>query len=357
MPESALGIQSRVWRWILVLGPVLVAALGIQTLWTLRTAAERPDSTDMSVESDRVARLIDAYITRVVGVTSHLAITPDVVKLAESGPESPPTPEDKTIESRWLVSANTEDDFYTRTIHDRPVSRFFADVKGTDSAYREIFLADRGGRVVAASNRTENYLQDKDPWWPKDLETAKPLCRRSPVDCVSLSSIEWDASAGLFGYDVVLPVVNTDDQPVGVLKAVVDPSELDGLLKFAALSRNLDVTLINAKGVQIFSREPFFTDLKTAPRLQDLLPGNEGSWPLTDAGRDGPVAFVRRLSSPVQGGWFVAIADRDHHSSSWKPYALWGLFTVGMFLITAGAFAVRLPDAAEGSEEGEAHEP
>lgn len=342
MSESALGIQSRAWRWILVLGPVFVAALGIQTLWTLRAAAERPVFAGMSVETDRVAQLIDAYITRVVRVTSHLAMTPDVVKLARSGPESPPTAKDETTESRWPGLANAKDDPYAE-IRKRPVSRFLADVKATDSAYREIFLADRGGRVLAASNRTENFLQSKDPWWP-DLTKVQASCRRLPMSCVHLGSIEWDASAGLFGYDVVLPVIDEDGQAVGVLKTVVDPGELDGLLEFAASSRDLDVTLINAKGVQIFSREPFFTDPKTVPRLQDLLPGNEGSWPLTGAGRDGPVAFVRRLSSPVEGGWFVVIADRDHHgNSAWKPYALWGLFTVGLFLITAGAFAVRVP--------------
>lgn len=360
MPEPTLGAPSRMWRWILILGPVLVVALAYQSLWTLR-AAERPDSADMSVETDRVARLIDAYIARVVGVTAHLAIAPDIVRLAEASTTRSVTGADEAVQTHWSESANAAGDPFN-AIRSQSVSQFFADVKAADKAYREIFLADLKGRLIAASNRTEDFQQNDDSWWPKDLDKVKPSCRRNPMDCVSLSSVEWDPSAGLFGYDVVLPVVNSNGQPVGVLKAVVDPSELDGLLKFAALSRELDVTLINAKGVQIFSRELFLKNPKALPCLRHLLPGNEGSWPLAGSCQDAtaesrrkePVAFVRRLSSPVAGGWFVAITGQDDGGGAWMTYALWCLFTLGMFLIAAGAFAVRVPAGTEGSEEREA---
>ena len=350
---------SRAWRWCLIFCPFLVVALAFQSLWAWREDADRPDSADLSVQSDRVAQLADAYIHRVVGVTSHLAITPDVMDLAASSRDRPISEEDKATDRNWLSSANTETGRYAG-IRNRQVSRFFADVKATDNAYREIFLTDSNGRVLAASNLTENYLQNNDPWWKElhsKLKDTKAPCRRLPMSCVYLGKIEWDASAGVFGYDVVLPVSGNKGQVVGVLKAVIDPDELDKLLKFATLSQGLEVTLIDSDGKQIFSRKPFFPDKAAVPRLAALPSGNEGSWSLSKdrQGGDGPVAFIRRLSSPVEGSWFVAVVNRDQdRGASWKSYALWFLFILAMFLITAGAFAVRVPAEAEEPMEHQA---
>jgi hypothetical protein len=348
-------MPERLWRSILVLGPVLVLALAFSLLWEVQVTAERPDDDDLSVRTDRVAQLADAYITRVVGVTSHLAIAPDVVGLAEKSAARSATGKDAETQARWSTTANVAGDPFF-DIQKQPVSQFFADVKAADSAYREIFLADREGRLLAASNRTEDFQQKDDPWWPKkeDFDRFTDACRRLPMSCVSLSRIEWDASAGVFGFDVVLPVVTPGGHTVGVLKAVVDPSELEALIRFAALSQGLDVALVNPAGARVFSREPFFNPMAVPP-IRDLRPGNEGSWPLAGSRKNGPVAFVRKLRSPVPGGWFVAIADRDsHRDGRWKPYALWCLFTLGMFLIAAGAFAVRVPGRAEAPEEREA---
>jgi hypothetical protein len=356
MTDAAL----RAWRLILVLGPVLVVALAFQSIWTLRDDESRPDPADMSVEAGRVAQLADAYIRRMVGVTSHLAVAPEVVSLAKASTARSITGRDDEIESRWASAVNVVNDPFI-PIRDQPVSRYFVDVRAADSAYREIFLSDMNGRLIAASNRTEDFQQKDDLWWPKDkdLKMVTAACRRLPMTCVHLSGIKWDPSAGVFGYAVVLPVVDTDGgkvKIVGILKAVVDPKELDTLLQFAALNPGLDVTLLDADGVRVFSRKPFFppkdekkdkdgkkeTAKTEQPRLGELKPGNEGSWPLSGTRQDGKTVFVRRLESPVAGGWFIAVTERDQgRDGLWRSYVLWCLLTLGMFLVAAGAFAVR----------------
>lgn len=348
MPE--VRTLSRAWRWILVLGPMLVVAIAFWSLWSLREAAGRPDSAVLAAETDHVAQLVDAYIKRVVGVTSLLAVAPDVVGLAEASTARSVTGADAAAQAHWDESANAESDPFAR-IRKQPVSSFFADLKAADGAYREIFLADRQGRLIAASNRTEDFQQADDLWWPKNLDQASASCRRLPMDCVQISDIDWDSSAGLHGYDVVLPVVTADGRTVGVLKAVVDPKELERLLDFAEFNRELDVELVNGQGTQVFSSKPFFGE-KAVRKLQDLTPGSEGSLALGDSREKGPVVSIRRLSSPVAGGWFIAVADRHHGEDGlWKTYLLWCLFTLGMFLIAAGAFAIRIPARADASEE------
>lgn len=349
-------MPERLWRFVLILGPVLVVALAFQSIWALRDDESRPDSADMSVQAGRVAQLADAYIRRVVGVTSHLAVAPEVVSLARAS-TAQSLPGKDEVDSRWKATANVPNDPFN-PIRNQPVSKYFVDVKSTDSAYREIFLSDMKGGLIAASNRTEDFRQDDDSWWPKEQELKKvtAACRRLPMTCVQLSGIRWDPSAGVFGYAVVLPVVDIDGSKVGILKAVVDPKELDTLLQFAALNPRLDVTLLDADGVRVFSRVPFFppkdkkgdkerkkgTAKAETARFAELRPGHEGSWLLSGTREDGRIVFVRRLESPVAGGWFIAVTERDQgREGLLRGYLLWCLLTLGMFLVSAGAFAVR----------------
>jgi len=361
MSAAALRIPSHVLRWMLVLGPILVLVLAFKSLWTLRAATAHLDPDEMSIVADRVAQLVDAYLARIVGTTSSLVIVPDVASLAAEQSARPLTPEDALTEKNWKRSANTRDDPFLR-LEKEAVSWFLRDLTAAEGGvYREILLADAEGRLIAASNRTEDFRQnDKDdPWWPANLKLFTDSCRRVPLKCVRMTDVGWDQSAATFGYDVVLPVVTRGKQAVGVLKAVVDPRELEALLRFATLNSEVDVALINAQGMRFLTRERFFTEGATeaedqkepSSRLRALAPGGETSWPLAEKG---PAVYVRRLSSPVEEGWFIAVTDRDHDDSgAWKTYVLWCLFTLGMFVIAAGAFAVKGPGPAEAPAERE----
>jgi hypothetical protein len=357
MPTAALRVPSQVLRWILVLGPILVLALALQSLWALRVAAAHPDPDEMSVVADRVAQLVDAYLKRIAGTTSNLAVVPEVVQLAAIRSSRPSiAAEDALVDQLWRETAPgaTGDPF--AKLKDTPVSVFFRDLTATEGGiYREIFLADSKGRLVAASNRTEDYIQNDrgDSWWPANLKNFQDPCRRVPLDCVKITNVEWDPSAAALGYDVVLPVVMPGRGAVGVIKAVVDPHELGALLDLAMLNDRFDVALIDTEGVRLLSRKPFFAEnRKTSARLRALPAGAETSLPLAGPGEEGPVAFVRRLSLPHEGRWSIAVADRGQGDAEvWKASVLWFVFTLGMLAIAAGAFAVKLPASDEAPAE------
>jgi hypothetical protein len=354
MSTSALRLHTRAWRALLVLGPLLVLAFAFRALWTLRAASERADADDMSVVADRVARLVDAYLGRVTGMTSHIAAVPEVVRLAAERSQRPLDETDRAADRDWRTRAGTEGDPFA-AVRAEPLSAFFQDLTGAAGGlYREVFLADARGRLVAASNRTEDFLQADDAWWPADLTHFGASCRLVPMECVRITDVAWDPSASAFGYDVVLPVVTADAgegpsakaRVVGVLKAVVDPAELQQLLGLAGLDRRLDVALVDSRGMRLLSPKRFF-DERDAARLRELARGSEASWPLPGQGDEDRMALVRRLASPIDGGWVVAVAPVEGGGGGvGRAYALWCLFTLGMFVVAAGAFAVRGSRAA-----------
>ncbi len=99
---------------------------------------------------------------------------------------------------------------------DSAESRFLHDVVRGDPIYREILVADRFGRLVAASGVTSDYFQGDEQWW---LDA-------SGQGRVTVSDVAWDESAQVFAVEVATPIESPSGAIVGVLKAVMDTREL-----------------------------------------------------------------------------------------------------------------------------------
>lgn len=335
------NVHTGMWKWVLVLGPILVLALGYRALWILRETS-RPDQDDISVIAERVARLVEAYVARVVSVTSMVAVSPLVSDLAARSSHRPVlTATIDRIDAEWRQPAGRA--LTTRAFEDiaaNPVSGFLRDLKAsTGTSYREILLADNKGRLIAASNRTEDYFQADDEWWPADQTHFTASCRRFAVECATLSDVKWDPSAAGFGFAVVLPVITVNGIAVGVLKAVVDPGELDSLLRIITANTGLDIALVRSNGTRVLSADTLWnTDFREA--LGSLTPGAEMALRNPGDERAG-WTLVRRLSGPAGSLWSVAVADRrPGDSRDWKVFALWSALTLGMFFVAATALAV-----------------
>jgi hypothetical protein len=340
--KPVVKIQITIWKWLLVLGPILVLAFGYKAFGGMRPSP-RPDQDDISRTADRVTRLAEAYIARVATVTSVIAISPQVVRLAEEASNRPTRHAMiERIDTAWRKPAG-QDQEATRAYADlagEPVSIFLRDLKAsTGLAYRELLLSDNKGRLVAASNRTEDYFQADDEWWPPDLAHFRVSCRRGAADCASLSDVKWDPSAAGFGFDVILPVMTTHGSVVGVLKAVVDPQELDTLLQIVDDDEELDVALIRANGSRVFSTDSPWGSVEQQA-LVALPPGAEMSLKVAARAEDGPI-LVRRLTGAPGRLWSVAVAIRPRsETDEWKISALWISLTLAMFFVAANAFAI-----------------
>ncbi len=92
-------------------------------------------------------------------------------------------------------------------------ARFLHEVVAEDAAYRELLVADKHGRLVAASGITSDYYQADEDWWRHVVATGH----------ASVIDTEWDESARAFGLVVAVPIMFPSGEGVaGVLKALVD---------------------------------------------------------------------------------------------------------------------------------------
>jgi len=125
----------------------------------------------------------------------------------------------REIEHRW-PSLSTDDEFL-RNILENELSRHIRNYQKIHPLFVEVFITDRQGRLLAASNKTTDYWQADEDWWLKANFVGH--------DQVWAEGINYDDSAGVFSLDVSLSVRREEDdsdEVIGVIKGVLNVSPL-----------------------------------------------------------------------------------------------------------------------------------
>lgn len=357
------------WQVILWLGPPALLLSAALTYWHAQQALARDlDDDALGQSAQRIAHAADVYMRRVVNGIADIAASPQVMDLAtESNRRGAIVDADCTLDHHWQtvkngsgkeqVSSQCEGWFSrmslsTSSVHDAEERRLTEILGSETSQYlqhlvktagtvlKEFALADRYGRLVAASVRTDDYLQNDDSWWPKDLEGFRS-CSASPPECALYRDVSWDESANAYGMDVTLPV-RDGDTLAGVLKVVVDPLELNDIARLS--DGAVTVELLRRDGRELLERgtKTMFDDGNT-----DTPPGDQtnavkvlvrgGETVLRRAA--GNVA-VRALKGPM-GSYWIAVAQPAVAAAetAWRVPAAWLLLTIATLLLTAFAAA------------------
>jgi hypothetical protein len=87
------------------------------------------------------------------------------------------------------------------------------DLVGVLIQYAEVYVTNRFGVVVAATNRTSDYLQADDGWYRQAMAAAGPIW---------LGDLEYDASSESHGIDIVIRLYDAEGRYQGILKAKRD---------------------------------------------------------------------------------------------------------------------------------------
>lgn len=114
---------------------------------------------------------------------------------------------------------------------------------------RELLVADRQGALVAASARTSDFDQSDESWWTDPMSAESGACL-SPFafPCVHIDGPKLDESAGVLALELSVPVFPLEDgaEPIGVVKAVVEPSEMSAALEVLQLAMPAEVYLLDS---------------------------------------------------------------------------------------------------------------
>jgi hypothetical protein len=239
---------------VLLIGAAIVLSIGQSRLHD--NAAAR-----LAQNAEYTAATVDAYVFRRILDAAVLGRVPDVRQAADAGNKAPYSQAAVLeMDRKWQTDGRgtAEESGLLRSA----ASRFLADIVSHDSIYREILVTDRHGRLVAASNVTSDYFQGDEDWWRESLDGGRGR--------VVVSDVRRDQSAGVYAFDISVPVPTpSGEELAGVMKIVADSREMLVGIAGLELGTSGEAMLVRPDGSIVFSRRAY--DPKTRFFAAELL--------------------------------------------------------------------------------------
>ena len=213
------------------------------------------------VSSTYVAETLNNKIT----VISNLSNSPfwnNFIKLQDKGAGVYGIPEDE--DKKW-IKLNSADPFLKKILENQLSLRLQSLVEG-DRDVNELFIADRYGYVIAASQKTTDFYQADESWWQESY-SGKTF----------VGDIEFDESSDTVGLIIALPVKNKAGEVIGVCKVVLNLAHMWEFLNDMGVGDTGHVTLLNEQGQVIFHHGAVLLqqEIMDAEKIRGILASEE----------------------------------------------------------------------------------
>jgi len=287
--------------------------------------------------AEHIASGIDAYVYRRILDVGILAKVPMVHDVAAASTAPLDAEAVKKIDQEWeSARVGTAQRL---GVLDNPTANYLREITENDRIYREIFVTDRVGRLVATSNPTTDYFQADEGWWREAFDDG--LRGR-----VSVGDVAWDESAKAFVIEIAMPIMSRGDaRLVGILKVVADAREMLAPAAGLQAGKTGEAWLLRSDGSVVYSRRvlgpkaQFFANDLLRPHLEAYKKGS-GQLPLTlratdSDGRGHVVSVVASqlgLSYPKLD-WMVAMTQAEDEVFAPVRAQFWRL--LGVFVLVA----------------------
>jgi hypothetical protein len=326
---------------VLLIGLVIVLSIGQSRLRETHEAR-------LAQDAGFTAATVDAYVFRRILDAALLGRVPDVRKAAAEG-DSTPFNQSATMDLDRQWQADRPGTAAKTGILKTAASSFLADIVGHDTVYREVLVTDRHGRLVAASNVTSDFYQADEDWWTQAFDDGRGR--------VVVSDVRRDASAGVYAFEIAVPVMAPgSDELAGVMKIVADSREMLVGIAGLELGNTGEAMLVRPDGSIVFSRRAydpnarFFGSELLREQLEKRQAAKLEPAPVTFEAQDS--GGIDRLVAVAPGqlarsypnlNWMVALSvDREEVLAPFRSLVWYFVVVVALTAIAVLAIALWL---------------
>jgi hypothetical protein len=251
MPRPT-SLNNRVLTVVLLVAlPVLLIGAGA-VLGVGQGRLREAQTAELRQVASHAAAAVDAYVYRRILDAALLGRVPDLRRAAAAGNAQPFDQGRVTeLDGQWIADgAATAERLGILTT---PASQFLADLVKNDTAYREVLVTDRHGRLVAASGITSDYFQADEAWWYQAWDNGRGR--------VSVSDVGRDESAQVYAFEIAVPVHEPgSDAVAGVMKIVADSRETLAAIAGLEVGATAEAMLVRPDGSIVFRRRAHTPD-------------------------------------------------------------------------------------------------
>jgi GAF domain-containing protein len=120
------------------------------------------------------------------------------------------------LNQQWLAADAAGNDAHplVQMVLNHPIAEELHELQETFPQHAEVFVTDRYGANVAATNRTSDYYQADEEWWQ--------VAYNKGEGAVFIGQPEFDESSQTLGLQMAVPVFSEGGEVVGVLRTTID---------------------------------------------------------------------------------------------------------------------------------------
>ncbi len=289
---------------VLVLAPMLLLLAAIGSVWTLDYQQRVAEQGGMfRGEAIQVARSLRLVVERSIGSLNELLSLGDVAGLLQSEEGE----RDDLLSDAWKLRTRQIDSQWSSLRLDSPQvqavlnSALAARLRAfgrKNWIFAELIVADRAGKLVAATSNPSDYDQADETWWQAGM-------RLGPGQAV-LEGFQYDESVGVLTLDISLPIVpEALGSPIGVLKAAVNVSTLLASVTVLSTASDAQAEVIGKDGTVLLQ----LSDKSFVPSGSKISPE------------------AARQLQPDRPGWFISPLNGGEASMvGFAPARLLGTF-------------------------------
>lgn len=351
MSRHVPHLNVRVFTVLVFVSLPLLAVAAALVLGVGQAQLRDSYGTQLTQVAEQISAGIDAYLFRRILDVNVMAKVPAIQDVAAASVAPVDNAKLAALDLEWRTSSAG----VARRLGllDNLAGRYLQNVTRDDRIYREIFVTDRAGRLVATSNATSDYYQADEDWWKAAFDDGNR--GRAYV-----GDVAWDESAKAFVIAIAMPVHATVEGPlVGILKVVADAREMLAPAAGLQFGKTGEAWLLRTDGSVVYSRRnlapkaQFFAVDLLRPRLEAYKAGTL-QLPMTLSARDGEgrnqviaVAATQLGLSYPDLNWLVAMTQAEEEvfapvrAQFWRMLGVFGLVAALVMAVTAW-FSLRL---------------
>ncbi len=162
--------------------------------------------------SDEVRNILDQKTQLVQGLAAQDRIV-SAVNTANEENKALSEPEVSARDAHWRATKGLDD--FIKPFLTNDCAEALIEFQEANDAFSELLVTDSRGLLVAASNKSSDYLQADEPWWVAAFDEGRGRSHTGPI--------EYDESARSEAISVYVPILDPkDNRAIGVIKAVCD---------------------------------------------------------------------------------------------------------------------------------------
>ena len=260
----------------LISATVVVAVVAVVIITFLISRFTRDTLTEevgnnLAALADAQALSIGEFLARALSNLEALALNQFIQEgaiahnAAYTGDEAAILSQIQQQDQAWLAAEN-DDELITAVLH-HPVAAELREFQARFPEHAEVFITDRYGSLIAATNRTSDYFQADEDWWQEAYGAG--------FGWTYIGNPEFDESSDTLAINLAIPLFNPNasspDRLVGILRTTLRLDALSDILTAASFEESGKADLHFPNGLAVRLGDSGQVIVETLPAEKSTL--------------------------------------------------------------------------------------